>query len=131
MRLRKEYLYRKSLEGKEKESFERKKRIKDAMAGASDKPVPVPQAIQCYPFAAAGKALPTETRKEASSLIHEIEMEDDVHAAPKVRDDGLRILSVSSKFHSCCRHTSMTSMGTLDLLTPEYALQLLAIHLAV
>ncbi len=33
MRLRKEYLYRKSLEGKEKEAFERKKRIKDAMAG--------------------------------------------------------------------------------------------------
>jgi U3 small nucleolar ribonucleoprotein protein IMP4 len=33
-RLRQEYLYRKSLEGKEKEAYERKERLKEALAGA-------------------------------------------------------------------------------------------------
>lgn len=33
VRLRKEYLYRKSLEGKEKEDYERKDAIKRALAG--------------------------------------------------------------------------------------------------
>ena len=33
-RMRKEYLYRKSLEGKEKASYERKVKIREAMAGA-------------------------------------------------------------------------------------------------
>jgi len=32
-RLRQEYLYRKSLEGKEKEAYERKERLKAALAG--------------------------------------------------------------------------------------------------
>lgn len=33
-RLRKEYLYRKSLEGKEREEYEKKRRIRQALAGA-------------------------------------------------------------------------------------------------
>jgi len=33
-RLRKEYLYRKSLEGKEKELYEKKRKIKQALEGA-------------------------------------------------------------------------------------------------
>ena len=32
-RLRREYLYRKSLEGKEKETYERKRKIREALAG--------------------------------------------------------------------------------------------------
>jgi hypothetical protein len=86
MRLRKEYLYRKSLEGKEKDAFERKQRIKDAMAGESWL-VPMHAPAQVYvtfALSTAGKSLPTESRKEAASLLHEIEMEDDAHAAPKV-----------------------------------------------
>ena len=34
-RLRREYLYRKSLEGKEKAIYEKKRKIKDAIAGRS------------------------------------------------------------------------------------------------
>ena len=33
-RLRREYLYRKSLEGKERDEYERKRRIREALAGA-------------------------------------------------------------------------------------------------
>ncbi|CAM9537767.1 unnamed protein product [Phaeothamnion confervicola] len=57
VRLRKEYLYRKSLEGKESEAYEKKKRIRDALA--------------------EGKPLPTELRGEEASLRHEIAVEDD------------------------------------------------------
>lgn len=35
-RLRREYLYRKSLEGKEKELYERKERLKAALAGEEE-----------------------------------------------------------------------------------------------
>eukprot|EP00123_Amoebidium_parasiticum_P020415 comp4951_c0_seq1/m.1043 comp4951_c0_seq1/g.1043 ORF comp4951_c0_seq1/g.1043 comp4951_c0_seq1/m.1043 type:complete len:288 (-) comp4951_c0_seq1:21-884(-) len=55
-RLRKEYLYRKALEEKEKQTAERKRKLKEAIK--------------------AGKPIPTELRKEESSLRHEIELED-------------------------------------------------------
>ena len=35
-RLRREYLYRKSLEGKEKELYEKKRKIKQALEGEKD-----------------------------------------------------------------------------------------------
>lgn len=35
VRLRKEYLYRKSLEGKERAAYERKRKIKQALEGAA------------------------------------------------------------------------------------------------
>ena len=85
-RLRKEYLYRKSLEGKEAENAERKARIKAALAGtAPARSAWLLLAANTAFYSAAGKSLPTESRKDAQSLLHEIELEDDVTAAPKVR----------------------------------------------
>ena len=46
-RLRREYLYRKSLEGKEKEEYERKRQVKEALA--------------------EGKPLPTEVRRDEAA----------------------------------------------------------------
>ena len=55
--MRKEYLYRKSLEGKEKELYEKKRKLKKALE--------------------EGKTIPTELRLEEQQLAHEIEMEDE------------------------------------------------------
>eukprot|EP01134_Creolimax_fragrantissima_P006776 CFRG6776T1 len=55
-RLRKEYLYRKALEDKEKQTGERKRRLKEAL----DK----------------GKKIPTELKADEASLRHEIAMDD-------------------------------------------------------
>eukprot|EP00124_Ichthyophonus_hoferi_P001721 Ihof_evm4s98 gene=Ihof_evmTU4s98 len=55
-RLRREYLYRKALEEKEKQTAERKRKLKDAIK--------------------AGKVIPTELRKDESALRHEIDLED-------------------------------------------------------
>jgi U3 small nucleolar ribonucleoprotein protein IMP4 len=54
-RLRKEYLYRKSLSGKEKDRFEKKKKIKEALA--------------------EGKPVPTELRTMALELQGEIDLD--------------------------------------------------------
>ena len=56
LRLRKEYLYRKSLEGKEKELYDRKQRIQKALA--------------------EGKEIPTELRDEAKQLQDDAANED-------------------------------------------------------
>jgi len=63
-RLRKEYLYRKSLEGKEKAAYERKRKIRQALE--------------------EGKPMPTELRREEGQLRREVELEDDNTAV--VRD---------------------------------------------
>lgn len=64
-RLRREYLYKKSLEGKERELYERKERLRAALQ--------------------AGKVIPNELRKDAEALKHDIELEDVQTAVPKVR----------------------------------------------
>ena len=100
-RLRREYLYAKSLEGKEKDMYDRKQRIKAALAGTRwdgccghGFPVVV-VARRCQWFSSSvrhvraaavhveGKAIPTELRGQAASLKHAIELE---HAGmtPKV-----------------------------------------------
>eukprot|EP00271_Cylindrocystis_brebissonii_P007154 TRINITY_DN20382_c0_g1_i2.p1 TRINITY_DN20382_c0_g1~~TRINITY_DN20382_c0_g1_i2.p1 ORF type:complete len:295 (+),score=54.25 TRINITY_DN20382_c0_g1_i2:378-1262(+) len=56
-RLRREYLYRKSLEGKERIVYEKKRKIRQALD--------------------EGKPIPTELRNEAVSLQEEIRMEDE------------------------------------------------------
>ena len=56
-RLRREYLYRKSLEGKERAVYERKALVKDALA--------------------QGKSLPTELHKEVGDLRHAISLDDE------------------------------------------------------
>jgi U3 small nucleolar ribonucleoprotein protein IMP4 len=56
VRLRREYLYRKSLEAKEHALAENKKKLKAAIA--------------------AGKSIPTELRSDEKRLRHELELED-------------------------------------------------------
>lgn len=55
-RLRKEYLYRKSLEGKARETYEKKRQIKEALQ--------------------EGKPVPTELREEAFGVMKEMEFDD-------------------------------------------------------
>lgn len=57
IRLRREYLYRKSLEGKERLLYEKKRKIREALE--------------------EGKPIPTELRNEEAALRKEIELEDD------------------------------------------------------
>jgi U3 small nucleolar ribonucleoprotein protein IMP4 len=66
-RLRKEYLYRKSLEGKEAEQYEKKRKIRKALE--------------------EGKPIPTEVRAEEASLRREIALEDDNTAVPRTHID--------------------------------------------
>ena len=55
-RLRREYLYKKSLEGPARESFERREAVRAALA--------------------SGKPLPTELRRDAAAISRELELED-------------------------------------------------------
>ncbi|CAG9467041.1 unnamed protein product [Pedinophyceae sp. YPF-701] len=61
-RLRREYLYRKSLEGKERELYEKKRKIRQALED--------------------GKPIPTELRREEAALRREVELEDEQTAIP-------------------------------------------------
>ncbi|KAG1659128.1 hypothetical protein FOA52_013797 [Chlamydomonas sp. UWO 241] len=62
-RLRKEYLYRKGLEGKEAATYERKRQLRKALE--------------------EGKPIPTELRKDEQKLRREVELEDDNTAVPR------------------------------------------------
>ncbi|KAF5190236.1 U3 small nucleolar ribonucleoprotein imp4-like [Thalictrum thalictroides] len=57
IRQRKEYLYRKNLEGKERMLYEKKRKIKEALE--------------------EGKPIPTELRNEEAALRQEIDLEDE------------------------------------------------------
>ncbi|KAH0458210.1 hypothetical protein IEQ34_013525 [Dendrobium chrysotoxum] len=63
IRLRREYLYRKSLEGKEREYYEKKRKIREALE--------------------EGKPIPTELRNEEAALRQEIDLEDEQTAVPR------------------------------------------------
>ncbi|CAI9097616.1 OLC1v1034087C1 [Oldenlandia corymbosa var. corymbosa] len=63
VRLRREFLYRKNLEGKERMLYEKKRKIKQALE--------------------EGKPIPTELRNEEKALREEIDLEDDYTAVPK------------------------------------------------
>ncbi|MFS8014980.1 putative Brix domain-containing protein [Helianthus anomalus] len=63
VRLRREYLYRKSLEGKERLLYEKKRKIKQALE--------------------EGKPIPTELRNEDAALRQEIDLEDERTAVPR------------------------------------------------
>ncbi|GMF16834.1 unnamed protein product [Phytophthora fragariaefolia] len=62
VRLRREYLYRKGLEGKERALYEHKQQLKEAIR--------------------SGKAIPTELRSVEKNLRNEMEYDDDVHEKP-------------------------------------------------
>ncbi|KAJ7552923.1 hypothetical protein O6H91_06G077000 [Diphasiastrum complanatum] len=66
-RLRREYLYRKSLEGKERALYEKKRKIKQALE--------------------EGKPIPTELRNEEGALRAEIDLEDDKTAELRTHID--------------------------------------------
>ncbi|PKA51156.1 hypothetical protein AXF42_Ash010596 [Apostasia shenzhenica] len=63
IRLRREYLYRKSLEGKEREYYEKKRKIREALD--------------------EGKPIPTELRNEEAALRQEIDLEDEQTTIPR------------------------------------------------
>ncbi|KAJ4978332.1 hypothetical protein NE237_009112 [Protea cynaroides] len=67
IRLRREYLYRKSLEGKERLLYEKKRKIKEALE--------------------EGKPIPTELRNEEAALRQEIDLEDETTAVPRTNID--------------------------------------------
>ncbi|KAK1316911.1 hypothetical protein QJS10_CPA05g00822 [Acorus calamus] len=67
IRLRREYLYRKSLEGKERLLYEKKRKIREALE--------------------EGKPIPTELRNEEAALRKEIDLEDDQTAVPRSHID--------------------------------------------
>ncbi|EEY69398.1 U3 small nucleolar ribonucleoprotein IMP4 [Phytophthora infestans T30-4] len=62
VRLRREYLYRKGLEGKERALYEHKQQLKEAIR--------------------SGKAIPTELRSVESKLRQEMEYDDEAHEKP-------------------------------------------------
>ncbi|KAL6659001.1 hypothetical protein ACP70R_003041 [Stipagrostis hirtigluma subsp. patula] len=62
-RMRREYIYRKSLEGPEKEQYEKKRRIREALE--------------------EGKPIPTELRNEEHQLRKQIDLEDQERAVPR------------------------------------------------
>lgn len=68
IRLRKEYLIRKSVEGKQKEEYEKKQKVREALASR------FVFSNSLYP---GGKRVPTELRYEAEKLKHTVDMEDD------------------------------------------------------
>ncbi|KAF9167897.1 snoRNA-binding rRNA-processing protein imp4 [Actinomortierella ambigua] len=65
-RLRREYLYRKSLEGKDRQIFERKQAVKEAIA--------------------SGKPIPTELRNEGAQFTKELQY-DEAQEAPTTHED--------------------------------------------
>jgi U3 small nucleolar ribonucleoprotein protein IMP4 len=67
VRMRREYLYRKSLEGTERTIYERKRKIKEALD--------------------SGKPIPTELQADEPALRAELERDDDYTLAPKSRID--------------------------------------------
>ena len=66
-RLRREYLYRKSLEGKEKVAYEQKRLVREALA--------------------SGKPLPTEVRATYDGLKKQVDAEDDITKEVKTHID--------------------------------------------
>lgn len=67
-RMRREYLYRKSLEGQEKAAYEQKRIIREALA--------------------SGKPLPTEVRASYDKLKQEVDAEDITTETPKTHVDN-------------------------------------------
>lgn len=67
-RLRREYIYRKSLEGREKAAYEQKRVIREALA--------------------AGKPLPTEVRASYDQLRAQVDAEDIATESPKTHIDN-------------------------------------------
>jgi hypothetical protein len=95
-RERREYLYRKSLEEKERQIYDKKKRIKEALAGAPQPHVRLSRSGAVPDHAlwgrgfAAGKPIPTELRADEQVLRREIELDaGDVGTCPSTAAKAL------------------------------------------
>lgn len=66
-RLRREYLYRKSLEGAQREEYEKKRAIREALQ--------------------EGKPIPSELRGDAKKLKNQVDLEDDNTAVQRTHID--------------------------------------------
>lgn len=103
-RLRREYLYRKSLEGKERTEYERKRAIREALAGGETRgreatrrrrrprspptaarPRGPPRAPPCP--TPEGKPIPTDLRRDEAALRRQVALEDDSTAVPRTHAD--------------------------------------------
>ncbi|EFN56422.1 hypothetical protein CHLNCDRAFT_51897 [Chlorella variabilis] len=83
-RLRREFLFRKSLEGKEKELYEKKRKIRQALEGAFWVPGTAELMLRA---GGEGKPIPSELRREEAELRHQVELEDDNTAVPRTHID--------------------------------------------
>lgn len=101
VRLRREYLYRKNLEGKDRVRYEKKSAIREALR--------------------EGKAMPTELYHEEAGLRHEIELEDDETAVQKTHmDDEYAFAGV--KDPKVCISTSRDPSSRLRQFSKEMTL---------
>ncbi|XP_008788540.2 U3 small nucleolar ribonucleoprotein protein IMP4 [Phoenix dactylifera] len=97
-RLRREYLYRKSLEGKEREYYEKKRKIREALE--------------------EGKPIPTELRNEEAALRQEIDLEDEYTAVPRTHIDD-EYASASAKDPKILLTTSRNPSAPLTQFVKE------------
>jgi len=88
-RLRKEYLYRKSLEGKERDLYERKRKVKHALD--------------------EGKPIPTELVQDHEELLKEIQL-DDPQAKPSIDDEYARAAILDPKIFITTSHDPSTRL---------------------
>jgi hypothetical protein len=108
VRLRREYLYRKNLEGKEKEVYEKKKRIVDAVAGLSPPfpPLASPTRRANYSLVSIfsdGKSLPTELRSQYNNLKRDIDLDDAKTAGEEIRKNLFALQIISNVRLFICR----------------------------
>jgi len=96
-RLRREYLYKKSLEGKEKEEHEKKDKVRSALA--------------------TGAPLPGELRKEAEDLKSEIDLEDE--RTSKLRVRFILFLRTHRVTEHCTAHRSFSPTPHTTPLPPR------------
>jgi len=101
VRLRKEYLYRKSLEGNEREAYEKKRRIQRALA--------------------EGKPLPTELREEEAELRAELSRDDSFTIKPKTHIDD-EYASAGVRDPKVCVTTSANPSSRLKQFAKEVRL---------
>ena len=105
-RLRREYLYRKSLEGAQREEYEKKRAIREALQ--------------------EGKPVPTELRKEANQLKKQVDLEDDNTAVQRTHiDDEYGDLGVSDPQVCLVTHKAPSASSFCTLLSSHLLLRTL------
>jgi len=92
-RLRKEYLFRKSNEDKEKQIYDKKRRIKEAVDGTFSTVLSFLSSVCLIGFLVspkAGKPIPTDLKKDEEELRKEMELEPLPTAPETHMDDEYR-----------------------------------------